>query len=189
MFLLSKNSSIRLSSIAVSLVFSFLCLTALKLLDSSCCDLPRQWTQWFLLAQLLFYTFGEVSNSIVLFKAFVSVIDELFFHPQLGHVPPDPVAPHTIRFPFQSFFQQSSQTMIRPNSLWFAESKVMPSPFFPQSLHFPIFPSFLDYNAVYCDPGQNVCMHENKPYGRSQLDITLLSRHVQTTSNLTISAR
>ena len=64
------------------------------------------------------------------------------FYPQLGHVPPEPVVLHTIRFLRQSFFQHSSHTMITPRSLWLAESKVRSSPFFPQSLHSPIlYPS------------------------------------------------
>jgi len=70
---------------------------------------------------------------------------KLVFYLQLGHVPRELVVLHTIRFLRQSFFQHSSQTMIWPRSLWLAESKVMSSLFFPQSLHSPIFlsPSYL----------------------------------------------
>jgi hypothetical protein len=72
----------------------------------------------------------------------------LFLHLQLGHVPPEPVVPHTIRFLFQSFFQHSSQTMIRPKSLWSAERKVKSSAFLPQSLHSLILHSSLDHDVL-----------------------------------------
>jgi len=79
-----------------------------------------------------------------IFVIFYNLLCSIFYflHLQLGHVPPEPVVPHTIRFSCQSFFQHSSQTMIRPKSLWSAESKVRSSPFFPQSLHSAIFLTF-----------------------------------------------
>ena len=78
---------------------------------------------------------------------------------QLEHVPPEPLVPHTIRFLFQSFFQHSSQTIIRPLSLWSAESKVSSSPFFPQSPHSAIFLTFFIFSAFLFT--KSVRMHKN----------------------------